>query len=58
MHYCSQEKKTGAILFLGEGKRCTAVIRRRNLVLFCFQVKVSGALLLSGGRNWFTTVLK
>ena len=58
MHYCSQEKKTGAILFLGEVKRCTAVLRRRELVLNRFQEKGTGSLLFSGEGNWCTTVFR
>ena len=38
MHYYSQEKKTGAILFLGDGKRYTTVLKRRKQVLYCFSV--------------------
>ena len=39
MQYCSQENEAGNLLYLGEGKRCTAVLRRRKLVLYCFQEK-------------------
>ena len=50
---CPHENGTGALLFLGEGNRYTTVLRRRNwcstvlrirdLVLYCFQEKKSGA---------------
>ena len=58
MHYCYQEKTTGAVLFLGEGNRCTTVIRRRELVLYCFQEKGSDALLFSGDGNRCCTVFR
>ena len=46
--YCSQEKKTGALL----------LSRRKKLELHCSQDKGSGALLFSGERNRCTTVLR
>ena len=58
MHCCSKENETCPLLFLGEVNRCTTVIRRRKLVLYCFQEKGSDALLFSGERNWCTTVFK
>ena len=45
VHYCYQEKKTGALLFLGEGNWCTTVLRRRKQVLNCSQEKETGASL-------------
>ena len=45
MRYCSQEKETGALLFLGGGNMCTSVLRRSDLVLYCSRSKETGALL-------------
>ena len=57
MHYCSQEKEV-ALLYLGEGKRCSTVLRRRDLVLYCSQEKETGVLLFSGEDNMYTTVIR
>ena len=61
MHYFHQEKGTGALLFSGEGNRCSTAFRREQLY-YCFkdketdallfQEKGSGTLLFSGERNW------
>ena len=45
-------------LSTGEGNWCSTDLKRRKLVLYCFQVKGSGALLFSGERNWRTTVIR
>ena len=37
MHYCSQRKKTGALLFLGEENMYTTVLRGRKLVPTIFR---------------------
>ena len=39
MHYCFQEKGSGALLFSGEGIWCTIVLSRRDLVHYCYQEK-------------------
>ena len=57
MLYCSQEKETGALPFLGEGNWCTTVLRIRKHVLYYFQEKGTGALLFSGKGLWGFTVL-
>ena len=57
MHYCSQEKGTGALLIAGEGNWCSTVFkekdtgallfsRMRKLVYYCSQEKKTGALLI------------
>ena len=51
MHYCSQEKGTGAFLFSGEGNCCSTVLRRKELVLYCSQEKGTGDLLFSGNET-------
>ena len=70
MPYCSQEKETGALLFLGEGNWCTTVLRRKKQVLtvfrrrekvhYCSHEKETGALftIVSGEEIWCPTVLK
>ena len=65
---CTQEKGTGALLFLGEGNRYTTVLRRRNwcstvlrirdMVLYCSQETETGALLFSGEGKRCSTVFK
>ena len=39
VHYCSQEKETGVLLF--------KLFKGRNLMLYCSQEKETGALLFS-----------
>ena len=51
MHYCYQEKETGAVLFLGDWNRGTTVNRRRNLVLYCSQEKETRVLLFLRRRK-------
>ena len=51
VHYCSQEKETGALLFSGEGNWCSTVFTIRYLVLYCSQEKETGALLFSRRRK-------
>ena len=61
VHYCFQDKE-GALLYLGEVKRCSTVYRRRGLVLYCSQEKKlenccsqekeTCSQLLSGEGNW------
>ena len=69
MHYCSQEKETGALLFLGETNWSTFVLkeketgallfsRRRKLEHYCSQGEGTGALLFSGEGNWCSTVFR
>ena len=53
----AQEKETCALLFLGEGNRCTTVLRKMNLVQHCFQEKETIALLFLEGI-WCSTVLR
>ena len=48
VRYCSQEKETGALLLLGERKRCTTVLKEKGY----------SALLFSGEGNWCAAVLK
>ena len=50
--YCFQEKETGTLSTtvhrIGEGNRCSTVLRRREKVLYCFQIE----------GNWYSTVLR
>ena len=48
VHYCSQEKGTGALLIAGEGNWCSTVFRRKKLEPYCSQ----------GEGHWCTTFLK
>ena len=48
VHYCSQEKGTGALLIAGEGNWCFTVSRRKKLEHYCSQ----------GDGHWCTNVLK
>ena len=48
MHYCSQEKGSGALLFVGKRNWCTTVLREKE----------SGALMLSAEGNWCYTVFR
>ena len=57
VHYCSQEKE-GALLYLGEGKRCSIVFRRRDLVRYCSQEKEICVLLFSGEVNMCSIVFR
>ena len=50
VHYCYQEKKTGALLFSGEGNWCTSVLRRRKQVFYSFNFLREGI--------WCYTVLR
>ena len=52
MLYCSQEKGSGALLFLGERNRCSIVFRRSEQVHYCSQKKETGTLLFSGEGIW------
>ena len=68
VHYCSQEKGTGALLIAGEGNWRSTVFRRKKLEHYCSQgeghwcttvvkEKETGVLLFSGEENRCSTVL-
>ena len=62
MHYCFQEKGSGALLFSGEGT-CTGAqlsSKRRKLVLNCssFDQEKGKVLYCFGKGRWGRTVLK
>ena len=48
---CSQEKGTGALLFSGEGNRCSTVFRRGKKCTSVLKEKENGALLFSRRRK-------
>ena len=48
VHYCYQEKGTGALLIAGEGNWCFTVSRKKKLEHYCSQ----------GEGHWCTNVLK
>ena len=57
VHYCYQEKGTGALLLSGEGNRCSTVFGRKKQVHYCSQEKETGDLLFSRKGIWCSTVL-